>query len=108
LVGTVSRSCRAGIPFLDVAFSHKLIEGIDHRPTRGDSLASDIDLLMVVDDPADPGVTELTRMLDEATERLGRSVNVRSYGSAEFERKCEGPFLSRVLAQPLIALKGEL
>lgn len=70
--------------------------------------ASDVDLLLVVDDPASPRMDELTRLLDDAAARLGRSVNVRSYQAGEFERKREGPFLSRVLAEPLVLLKGRL
>lgn len=69
---------------------------------------SDIDLLLILHDPADPAMDDLTRAMDDAAARLGRSMNVRSYGADEFERKRDAPFLSRVLAEPTIVLKGQL
>ncbi|MDQ3690230.1 MAG: nucleotidyltransferase domain-containing protein [Chloroflexota bacterium] len=69
---------------------------------------SDIDLLLVVDDPTAPAMDDLTRAMDEAAASLGRHLNVRSYGANEFRQKRSAPFLSRVLAEPIVVLKGKL
>lgn len=67
---------------------------------------SDIDLLLVLRDPTDTSVLELTQAVDDAAEQLGRRVNLRSYGAGEFEGKRDRAFLARILAEPLVMLKG--
>lgn len=70
-----------------------------------DTAASDIDVLVVSDDLA---YADLFNALSTAEETLGRRVNPTLYGAAEFERKAreDNHFVTRVLAQPKILLKG--
>lgn len=69
---------------------------------------SDIDLLVVVREVDSPQVLQLTRALDDAGERIGRQVNLRTYGVDEFDRRRTGGFLARILSEPLVLLKGDL
>lgn len=70
-----------------------------------DTAASDIDVLIVSDDIA---YGDLFNALATAEESLGRKVNPTLYSAAEFERKVrdDNHFVTRVLAQPKIFLKG--
>lgn len=71
----------------------------------GDTAASDIDVLVVGDDIA---YADLFNVLAAAEETLGRKIGPTLYGTAEFERKArdDNHFVTRVLAQPKIFLKG--
>jgi predicted nucleotidyltransferase len=70
-----------------------------------DTATSDIDVLVVSDDMA---YADLFNALSMAEERLGRKISPTLYGAAEFARKVhdDNHFVSRVLAQPKIFLKG--
>ena len=70
-----------------------------------DTAASDIDVLVVSDDMA---YADLFNALSAAEETLGRRISPTLYGAAEFERKVrdDNHFVTRVLAQPKIFLKG--
>lgn len=70
-----------------------------------DTAASDIDVLAVSDDLA---YADLFNALAVAEETLGRRISPTLYGTAEFERKVrdDNHFVTRVLAQPKIFLKG--
>ena len=70
-----------------------------------DTAASDIDLLVVSDNMA---YADLFGALSAAEETLGRKINPTLYSSFEFERKVrdDNHFVTRVLAQPKIFLKG--
>lgn len=70
-----------------------------------DTAASDIDVLVVSDDMA---YADLFNALSAAEETLGRKISPTLYGTAEFERKVrdDNHFVTRVLAQPKIFLKG--
>ncbi|MFM7625159.1 MAG: transcriptional regulator [Gammaproteobacteria bacterium] len=71
-----------------------------------DTVASDIDLLVVSDSLAYPDVYGA---LEDVTERIGRRVNPTLYSRTEFERKAasHGSFVDRVLTQPRIWIKGD-
>lgn len=70
-----------------------------------DTATSDIDLLVVADDMA---YGELFERLSAAEGILGRKVNPSLYSSAELSRKRQedNHFVTRVLSQPKIFLKG--
>ena len=70
-----------------------------------DTAASDIDVLVVSDDMA---YADLFNALSAAEETLGRKINPTLYGAVEFERKVrdDNHFVTRVLVQPKIFLKG--
>jgi predicted nucleotidyltransferase len=70
-----------------------------------DSATSDIDVLVVSDDMA---YADLFNALSAAEETLGRKISPSLYGAADFERKVrdDNHFVTRVLAQPKIFLKG--
>jgi predicted nucleotidyltransferase len=70
-----------------------------------DTAASDVDLLVVSDDMA---YADLFNALSKAEANLGRKVNPTLYNSVEFERKVrdDNHFVTRLLAQPKIFLKG--
>jgi predicted nucleotidyltransferase len=70
-----------------------------------DTATSDIDILVVSDDMA---YADLFSTLSAAEETLGRKISPTLYGTAEFERKVrdDNHFVTRVLAQPKIFLKG--
>lgn len=71
-----------------------------------DTAKSDIDLMVVSDTLSYP---DLYAALEEATQRLGRTVNPTVYKSQELhKRRKEGnAFMQRVLTQPKIWLMGE-
>lgn len=70
-----------------------------------DTAASDIDVLIVAEDLAYGDVFE---RLAEAEARLGRKVNPTLYSPGEIARKLreDNHFVTRVLSQPKIFLKG--
>ncbi|MDX9994617.1 MAG: nucleotidyltransferase domain-containing protein [Rhodocyclaceae bacterium] len=70
-----------------------------------DTAASDIDVLVVSDDMA---YADLFNALSTAEDTLGRKISPTLYGTSEFERKVreDNHFVTRVLAQPKIFLKG--
>lgn len=70
-----------------------------------DTAASDIDVLVVADDIA---YGELFERLSEAEATLGRKVNPTLYSPDEMARKLseDNHFVTRVLSQPKIFLKG--
>jgi len=68
---------------------------------------SDIDLLLVVHDPASPSLLELTTALYEAGQRAGRTLNATVYARDEFQAKKTSAFLSRVLSSRLIVLRED-
>jgi predicted nucleotidyltransferase len=70
-----------------------------------DTAASDIDVLVVADDVA---YGELFEHLSAAEAALGRKVNPTLYSPAELARKQreDNHFVTRVLAQPKLFLKG--
>ena len=72
-----------------------------------DTVASDIDLLIVSDTLA---YGELFAALEPATTRLQRTVNPTLYSRSEIDRRLRAgnPFLKRVLAQPKLWLIGEI
>jgi len=69
---------------------------------------SDIDLMVVVDDlkVEDELVDELSRV----EKALGREVNYKLYGERDFKqrRKNKDPFLTEILSNKYIVLKGDL
>ncbi|MBU0751751.1 MAG: nucleotidyltransferase domain-containing protein [Gammaproteobacteria bacterium] len=71
-----------------------------------DTASSDIDLLIVSDEIA---YAELFDALAAAEATLGRMINPTLYATAELERKvlADNHFVTRVLAQPKIFLKGD-
>lgn len=71
-----------------------------------DTVASDIDLLVVSDTLAYPDVYGA---LEDVTRRIGRRVDPTLYRRAEFARKAasRGSFVERVLKQPRIWIKGD-
>jgi predicted nucleotidyltransferase len=70
-----------------------------------DTADSDIDVMVVSDDLA---YADLFNVLSSAEETLGRKISPTLYGTAEFERKVtdDNHFVTRVLTQPKIFLKG--
>lgn len=70
-----------------------------------DTATSDIDVLVVSDDLA---YADLFNTLSPAEETLGRKISPTLYGTEEFKRKVrdDNHFVTRVLAQPKIFLKG--
>lgn len=73
---------------------------------RQDTAASDIDLMVVSDSLS---YAEIFAAMEEATTRLGRSVNPTVYSRQELARRIEqdNAFIQRVLAQPKLWLIGE-
>ena len=69
---------------------------------------SDVDLLIVADDPKTEDI--LVEALDGIEKTLQREVNYRIYEIEDFERKRESgdPFLQEVLSGEHVALKGSL
>ena len=69
---------------------------------------SDIDLMVVIDDlkAEDKLVDELTRV----EKVLGREVNYKLYDERNFKLRCKNkdPFLTEVLSNKYIVLKGDL
>jgi predicted nucleotidyltransferase len=72
-----------------------------------DTVASDIDLLIVSDTLA---YGELFAALEPATNRLQRTVNPTLYSRSEIDKRlrARNPFLKRVLAQPKLWVIGEI
>ncbi len=68
--------------------------------------SSDIDVLVL----GDVEFSEVTDALASAEKRLGRPINPRVYGVAEFEKglRARRHFLSTVLSRPVVDLIGEL
>jgi len=66
---------------------------------------SDVDLLVV----GDVGLRDITNLLDDAAEKVGREINPRVFTPQEFRRRkqAENPFLLRVLAEPRIFVIGD-
>jgi len=71
-----------------------------------DTAKSDIDLMVVSDTLSYP---DLYASLEEATRRLGRTVNPTVYTPQELDKRVkeENAFIQRVLAQPKIWVVGE-
>lgn len=71
-----------------------------------DTAASDIDVMVVADDVA---YGELFERLSAVEATLGRKVNPTLYSLAELQRKRQDDnhFVTRVLSQPKLFLKGE-
>lgn len=74
---------------------------------QADTATSDIDVMVIGEDLALGEVLE--RLLPLEAE-LGRKINPTCYSPAEFERRRAEPdsFVSRVLAQPILSLIGEV
>ena len=66
---------------------------------------SDVDLLVV----GDVGLRDVTNLLDDAAEKVGREINPKVFTPQEFRRRkqAENPFLLRVLAEPRIFVIGD-
>jgi predicted nucleotidyltransferase len=94
---------RAALADLDARIRVAFVYGSVARGT--DTAASDIDVLVVADDVA---YGELFERLAAAETTLGRKVNPSLYSPAEFARKQreDNHFVTRVLAQPKVFLKG--
>jgi predicted nucleotidyltransferase len=73
---------------------------------RQDAAGSDIDLMIVSDDVT---YADLYQALETASRQLGRAVNPTIYTSAELAKRSAsgGAFVTRVLGQPKIWLKGD-
>jgi predicted nucleotidyltransferase len=73
--------------------------------TNRDTATSDIDLLIVSDDLS---YADLFTLLEDASKRLGRTVNPTIYSEAELTKRMRGrnAFVTRVLEQPKIWLIG--
>jgi len=71
-----------------------------------DTANSDIDLMLISDTLSYP---DLYAALEEATKRLGRTVNPTVYKPQDLDKRVKegNAFIQRVLAQPKIWLKGE-
>lgn len=67
---------------------------------------SDVDLLVITDDPADED--KLVEKLSIVEKMLGREVNYKIYENRDFQRrrKSKDPFLAEVLERKHIVLKG--
>ena len=74
---------------------------------RSDTAASDIDLLIVADELT---LEEIYAALAPVEKLLDRSVNPTLYASKEFRhrRKTRNSFVTRVLENPIIVLKGSV
>lgn len=72
-----------------------------------DTADSDIDLMIVSD--ADLTYADLFKVLERASEQLGRKVNPTVYTSADLAARVAegGSFVKRVLQQPKIWIKGD-
>lgn len=72
-----------------------------------DTAASDIDVMVIGDDLT---LREVLEQLLPIEKELGRKINPTCYSAAEFARRRAEPdsFVSRVLAQPVLPLIGEL
>jgi len=66
---------------------------------------SDVDLLVI----GDVGLRDVTNLLDDAAEKVGREINPKVFTPQEFRRRkqAENPFLLRVLAEPRIFVIGD-
>ena len=73
---------------------------------RQDTAKSDIDLLVVSDSLS---YADLFTVLEEATNRLGRTVNPTVYSRQELNKRirADNAFIKRVLAQPKLWVIGE-
>ena len=69
---------------------------------RGDS---DVDLMVISDDLA---YADLFAVLEDASQRLGRTINPTLYSGAEFGHRVrnKNAFISRVLSKPKIWVIG--
>lgn len=94
---------RAALADLDARIRVAFVFGSVAR--GADTAASDIDVLVVAEDVA---YGELFERLSAAESTLGRKVSPTLYSSAEFTRKQreDNHFVTRVLAQPKLFLKG--
>lgn len=73
---------------------------------RQDTAKSDIDLMVVSDSLS---YADLFTVLEEATKRLGRTVNPTVYSRKELDKRirADNAFVKRVLAQPKLWVIGE-
>ncbi|MBI5462290.1 MAG: helix-turn-helix domain-containing protein [Gammaproteobacteria bacterium] len=73
---------------------------------RQDTAKSDIDLMVVSDSLA---YADLFTVLEQATQRLGRTVNPTVYSRKELNKRvrADNAFIKRVLAQPKLWVIGE-
>lgn len=73
---------------------------------RQDTAKSDIDLMVVSDSLS---YADLFTVLEEATNRLGRTVNPTAYSRQELNKRvrADNAFVKRVLAQPKLWVIGE-
>lgn len=73
---------------------------------REDTAGSDIDLIIVSEDVT---YADLYRLLESASQQLGRTVNPTAFTPKELAKKAAGggAFVKRVLEQPKIWLKGD-
>jgi len=73
---------------------------------RQDTAQSDIDLMVVSDSLS---YADLFTVLEEATNRLGRTVNPTVYSSQELKKRvrADNAFIKRVLAQPKLWVIGD-
>jgi predicted nucleotidyltransferase len=94
---------RAALAELDARIRVAVVFGSVANGT--DTAASDVDVLVIADDVA---YGELFERLSMAEATLGRKVNPTLYTPADFARKRSenNHFVTRVLAQPKVFLKG--
>jgi len=73
---------------------------------KQDTAKSDIDLMVVSDSLS---YADLFSVLEEATQRLGRTVNPTVYSRKELDKRVrsDNAFIKRVLAQPKLWVIGE-
>lgn len=84
---------------IHIAFIYGLIA------KQEDTAVSDIDLMLVSDNLT---YADLFKLLEEAHEKLGRSINPTFYSLSEWKRKRDSNnhFIHQVIAQPKIFLIG--
>jgi predicted nucleotidyltransferase len=73
---------------------------------RQDAASSDVDIMIVSDDPGDP---EFFQAVEELSQALGRKVNPAIYTSQELAARARrgNAFARRVLTQPKIRIIGK-
>lgn len=101
VVGVINSALSTILPIVEFAFVYgSMAKGSEHSD-------SDIDLMLVVEELS---YTDLMEVLSKAEKQLGRVINPTIYNRDELEKRIEinQSFITRVLSQDLLWLKGEL
>jgi predicted nucleotidyltransferase len=101
VVGVLSSVLHDILEIVDYAFVYgSVAKGTEHSD-------SDIDLMLVVEELS---YTDLMDVLSIAEKQLGRSINPTIFNKQEIQKRVEQKqsFITRVLSQDLLWLKGEL